>query len=98
VLNCEAKRGVDVKILSHNIGTVFFSPVEADNFYGKVGGHCETWDCALAVLGDGGLRAVLVRPNVRANRPAEAGGVSLARDSGEAAARQAYTACRSGSG
>jgi len=37
-------------------------------------------------------------PNVGANRPAEAGGVSLARDSGEAAARQAYTACRSGSG
>jgi len=40
----------------------------------------------------------IVRPNVGANRPAEAGGVSLARDSGEAAARQAYTACRSGSG
>jgi len=39
-----------------------------------------------------------VLPNVGANRPAEAGGVSLARDSGEAAARQAYTACRSGSG
>jgi len=28
-----------------------------------------------------------VLPNVGANRPAEAGGVSLARDSGEAAAR-----------
>ena len=40
----------------------------------------------------------IVRPNVGANRPAEAGGVSLARDSGEAAARQAYAACRSGSG
>ena len=37
-------------------------------------------------------------PNVRANRPAEAGGVRLARDSGEAAARQPYAACRSGSG
>ena len=46
-----------------------------------------------------GLRKVrFVMPNVRANRPAEAGGVSLARDSGEAAARQAYAACRSGSG
>ena len=39
-----------------------------------------------------------VTPNVVANRPEEAGGVSLARDSGEAAARQAYAACRSGSG
>ena len=39
-----------------------------------------------------------VEPNVGANRPAEAGGVRLARDSGEAAARQAYAACRSGSG
>jgi len=52
---------------------------------------------------DGGLivadrRCCLPRPNVGANRPAEAGGVSLARDSGEAAARQAYTARRSGSG
>ena len=43
-------------------------------------------------------QAFSVWPNVGANRPAEAGGVSLARDSGEAAARQAYTACRSGSG
>jgi len=42
--------------------------------------------------------AVWLTPNVRANRPAEAGGVSLARDSGEAAARQAYAACRSWSG
>jgi hypothetical protein len=40
----------------------------------------------------------LPRPNVRGNRPAEAGGVRLARDSGEAAARQPYSACRSGSG
>ena len=40
----------------------------------------------------------IVRPNVGANRPAEAGGESLARDSGEAAARQAYAACRRGSG
>jgi hypothetical protein len=39
-----------------------------------------------------------VAPNVRGNRPAEAGGVRLARDSGEAAARQACGACRSGSG
>jgi len=31
--------------------------------------------------------AVWLTPNVGANRPAEAGGVSLARDSGEAAAR-----------
>jgi hypothetical protein len=38
------------------------------------------------------------RPNVRGNRPAEAGGVRLARDSGEAAARQPCAACRSGSG
>ena len=51
-----------------------------------------------AVLAGGAPQAVLVRPNVGANRPAEAGGVSLARDSGGAAARQAYTACRSGSG
>jgi hypothetical protein len=36
------------------------------------------------------------RPNVQANRSAEAGSVSLARDSGEAAARQAYAACHSG--
>ena len=42
--------------------------------------------------------AAFLMPNVGANRPAEAGAVSLARDSGEAAARQAYTACRSGSG
>ena len=43
-------------------------------------------------------QAQYVLPNVRANRPAEAGGVRLARDSGEAAARQPYAACRSGSG
>ena len=43
-------------------------------------------------------KRVFVKPNVGANRPAEAGGVSLARDSGEAAARQAFAACRSGSG
>jgi hypothetical protein len=42
--------------------------------------------------------ALNVLPNVRGNRPVEAGGVRLARDSGEAAARQAYGACRSGSG
>jgi hypothetical protein len=42
--------------------------------------------------------ALTLMPNVRANRPAEAGGVRLARDSGEAAARQPYAACRSGSG
>jgi len=35
------------------------------------------------------IQAVWLTPNVGANRPAEAGGVSLARDSGEAAARQA---------
>jgi hypothetical protein len=40
----------------------------------------------------------LLPPNVRGNRPAKAGGVRLARDSGEAAARQPYAACRSGSG
>jgi hypothetical protein len=42
--------------------------------------------------------SVVVMPNVRGNRPAEAGGVRLARDSGEAAARQPYAACRRGSG
>lgn len=36
--------------------------------------------------------------NVRANRPAEAGGVSLVCEGAEGAARQAYAACRSGSG
>jgi hypothetical protein len=41
---------------------------------------------------------IFLRPNVRGNRPAEVGGVRLARDSGEAAARQPYAACRSGSG
>jgi len=51
-----------------------------------------------AFLAGGASNLPFVRPNVGANRPAEAGGVSLARDSGEAAARQAYTACRSGSG
>ena len=50
-----------------------------------------------AVIGKDNDGAIL-RPNVGANRPAEAGGVSLARDSGEAAARQAYAACRRGSG
>ena len=43
------------------------------------------------------MRALLM-PNVQANRPAEAGGVDLAGDSGDAVARQAYAACRSGSG
>ena len=54
----------------------------------------------LDLAASGGQRedAEFVLANVRANRPAEAGGVSLARDSGEAAARQAYIACRSGSG
>ncbi len=47
---------------------------------------------------DGNMWELVVKPNVRGNRPAEAGSVSLARDSGEAAARQAYAACRSGSG
>jgi len=37
-----------------------------------------------------------VTPNPWLNRPATAGGVRLARDSGEAAARQPYAACRSG--
>jgi hypothetical protein len=44
------------------------------------------------------IKAGFVGPNVRGNRPAEAGGVRLARDSGEAAARQSCAACRSGSG
>ena len=39
-----------------------------------------------------------VRPNVRSNLPAEAGGVSLVCEGAEGAAHQAYTACRSGSG
>jgi hypothetical protein len=37
-------------------------------------------------------------PNVRANRPAEAGSVSLVRDDAPCASDQAYAACRSGSG
>ena len=39
-----------------------------------------------------------MRPNVRANRPAEASTVSLVRDDAPSAADQAYGACRSGSG
>jgi len=53
--------------------------------------HCRDHQASKAFM-------FFARPNVGANRPAEAGGVSLARDSGGAAARQAYTACRSGSG
>ena len=44
------------------------------------------------------LVGVLVMPNVGANRPAEAGSVSLVRDDAAMAADQAYAACRSGSG
>jgi hypothetical protein len=40
----------------------------------------------------------LVLANVRANRPAEAGGVSPGCENGEAIAARAYAACRSGSG
>lgn len=36
--------------------------------------------------------------NVRVNRPAEAGAVSLVRDDAPCAADQAYGACRNGSG
>jgi hypothetical protein len=43
-------------------------------------------------------RCQFVRPNVRGNRPAEAGGVRLVCDSAEGTAHQPYTACRSGSG
>jgi len=68
-----------------------------------LGSHVSTPLCSKREIGAGlkalcGTRRVIATPNVGANRPAEAGGVSLARDSGEAAARQAYTACRSGSG
>jgi hypothetical protein len=42
--------------------------------------------------------ASVVLPNVRANRPAEAGSVSLVRDDAPCASDQAYAACRSGSG
>jgi hypothetical protein len=42
--------------------------------------------------------ASFVLPNVRANRPAEAGSVSLVRDDAPCASYQAYAACRSGSG
>ena len=48
------------------------------------------------VQDDGWL--VSAMPNVRANRPAEARGVSLVRDDAPSAADQAYAACRSGSG
>jgi hypothetical protein len=49
------------------------------------------------VLAGGAHKAVLVRPNVRAKLPAEAGAVSLVRDDAPIAADQAYSACRSGS-
>jgi hypothetical protein len=52
-------------------------PLSEGRFVGVVGGGG----------GGGPVVCCLVRPNVRGNRPAEAGGVSLARDSGEAAAR-----------
>jgi len=42
-------------------------------------------------------QGVVVRPNVRAKLPAEAGAVSLVRDNAPCAADQAYSACRSGS-
>ena len=42
--------------------------------------------------------AVVLMPNVRVNRPAEASAVSLVRDDAPCAADQAYGACRSGSG
>jgi len=51
----------------------------------------------VAVLAGGVQTAVLVRPNVRAKLPAEAGAVSLVRDDAPCAADQAYSACRSGS-
>jgi hypothetical protein len=41
--------------------------------------------------------AVLVRPNVRAKLPAEAGFVSPVRDDSTTGADRAYKACRSGS-
>jgi hypothetical protein len=44
-----------------------------------------------------GTEARLLRPNVRAKLPAEAGAVSLVRDDAPCAANQAYSACRSGS-
>jgi len=67
----------------------------------KLAKRCRLFILGTAVVGRSECRFAawgLVRPNVGANRPAEEGGVSLARDSGEAAARQAYTGCRSGSG
>jgi hypothetical protein len=39
----------------------------------------------------------VLRPNVRAKVPAEAGGVRLVRDDARCAADQPYAACRSGS-
>ena len=41
--------------------------------------------------------ALVVKPNVRAKLPAEAGAVSLVRDDAPCAADQAYSVCRSGS-
>ena len=46
----------------------------------------------------GGTEAIGMRPNVRANRTAEASAVSPVRDDAPCAADRAYGACRSGSG
>jgi hypothetical protein len=70
---------------------------------------CQSSGSLRRIVGDGHTVMVFTRtvvrkggstvtPNVRGNRPAEAGGLRLARDSGEVAARQPYAACRSGSG
>ena len=53
--------------------------------------------CTWLFFGVGAPTAFLVRPNVRAKLPAEAGAVSLVRDDAPSAADQAYSACRSGS-
>ncbi len=67
------------------------------NPYGKVRGPYKAWDCADGCSSGCAQEAVLVRPNVRAKLPAEAGAVSLVRDDAPCAADQAYRACRSGS-
>ena len=56
--------------------------------------------CLASSLGRGTLFAqrVFVLPNVRANRPAMAGGVRLVCEGAEGAAHQLYAGCRSGSG
>jgi len=67
-------------------------------------GLCLSHDATFKASGSVALKEVVVggghvvlRPNVRAKLPAEAGAVSLVRDDAPCAADQAYSACRSGS-